>query len=165
DLAQNAGLQVDNGITVNEFLETSFPDVYAASDVANFFSPVFGKHMRLEHYDLAIRQGETAGMNMTGKQKSFTDLPYFFSFMFNLRIEVYGDMSKYDTVITRGLLGENGGFAKFYVDNNVVNAVMLVNKKEDVSQIKQMISSRRKLSDLKILGNESVDFGQIVNQN
>ncbi len=165
DLAQNAGLQVDNGITVNEFLETSFPDVYAASDVANFFSPVFGRHLRLEHYDLAIRQGETAGMNMTGKQKSFTDLPYFFSFMFNLRIEVYGDMSKYDTVITRGQIGENGGFAKFYVDNNVVNAVMLVNRKEDVDPIKQLISSRHRLSDLKILSNESVNFSQIINQN
>lgn len=128
DLAQNAGLQVDNGITINEFLETSFPDLYAASDVANFFSPVFGRHLRLEH-DLAIRQGETAGMNMTGKQKSFMNLPYFFSFMFNLRIEVYGDMSKYDTVIARGPIGENGGFAKFYVDQDVVNAVMLVQKR------------------------------------
>lgn len=164
DLAQNAGLQVDNGITVNEFLETSLPDLYAASDVANFFSPVFGRHMRLEHYDLAIRQGETAGMNMTGKQKSFMELPYFFSIMFNLRIEVYGDMSKYDAVITRGSIGENGGFAKFYVDQGVVNAVMLVNRKEEINQIKQLILSRRKLSDLKFLSNESMGFNQIINQ-
>ena len=155
ELAKDAGLQVDNGIMVNECMQTSNPDIYAASDVARFYSPVFGRHMRLEHYDLAVRQGRLAGENMTGKSKSFEELPYFFSFMFELRIEAYGDLSKYDTIVTRGSPTENGNFTKFYLDDGIVNAVMMVTRKENVEAIKQLIRLRKKIDDPASLGNES----------
>ena len=162
ELAKNAGLQVDNGIIVNEYMQTSNPDIYAVSDVARFYSPVFGRHMRLEHYDLAIKQGKLAGQNMTGKTKPFEELPYFFSFMFDVRIEVYGDMSKYDTVITRGIPTENGNFTKFYLDNNIVNAVMMVTRKENVEDIKQLIRLRKKIDDPVSLGTESDKIEAVI---
>lgn len=155
ELAVDAGLQVDNGIIVNEYLQTSHPDIYAASDVARFYSPVFGRYMRLEHYDLAVRQGRLAGENMTGRSKPFDELPYFFSFMFAIRIEAYGDLSKYDTVITRGNPSENGNFTKFYLDNGIVNAAVMVTRKEDVEAIKHLICLRKKIGYPPSLGNES----------
>ncbi len=151
ELAKDARLEVDNGIVVNQYLQTSDSDIYAASDVARFYSPVFGKQMRLEHYDLAIKQGKLAGENMTGKSKQFEELPYFFSFMFDVRIEAYGDLSKYDNVVTKGRPTENGNFTKFYLENGVVNAVMMVTRKENVEYIKQLIHSRKKLDDTGIL--------------
>ena len=155
ELAKDAGLQVDNGIMVNEYMQTSNPDIYAVSDVARFYSPVFGRHMRLEHYDLAVKQGRLAGENMAGKSKPFEELPYFFSFMFELRIEAYGDLSKYDTIVTRGSPTENGNFTKFYLDDGIVNAVMMVTRKENVGAIKQLIRLRKKIDDPASLGNES----------
>ena len=154
DLAKDAGLEVNNGIVVNQYLQTSDPDIYAASDVARFYSPVFRRYMRLEHYDLALKQGRLAGENMTGKSKQFEELPYFFSFMFDVRIEAYGDMSKYDNVVTKGSPTENGGFTKFYLDDGVINAVMMVTRKEDVEYIKQLIYSRKKIHDTSILAKD-----------
>lgn len=155
ELAEDAGLQVDNGIMVNEYLQTSHPDIYAASDVARFYSSVFGRYMRLEHYDLAVRQGRLAGENMTGRSKPFDELPYFFSFMFAIRIEAYGDLSKYDTVVTRGNPSENGNFTKFYLDNGIVNAAVMVTRKENVEAIKHLICMRKKIGNPSSLGNES----------
>src|SRR5579875_758541 len=162
ELAKNSGLSTDNGIVVNEYLETSVSGIYAAGDVARFYSPVFGRHLRLEHYDLTIKHGKIAGENMSGSVKPFDDLPYFFSFIFELRIEVYGDMSKYDKIVVRGRTDGKEGFVKFYADGGVVNAVMLVNKKEDVAVIKDLILSRKKFDDLSILGNESIKLNELV---
>lgn len=161
ELAKNSGLRTDNGIWCNEYLQTSIPDIYAAGDVANFFSPVFKKQLRLEHYDLAIRQGKTAGVNMTGKLEQFTDLPYFFSFMFDIRIEVYGDMGKYDKVIVRGK-PEEGRFVKMYLLEGVVNAVMLVNSREDVNSVKKLITSRIKFDDWSVLSDESTKISEMM---
>ncbi|MDE1816644.1 MAG: FAD-dependent oxidoreductase [Thaumarchaeota archaeon] len=162
ELAKEAGLQVDNGIIVNEYMRTSNPDIYAVSDVARFYSPVFGRHMRLEHYDLAVKQGRLAGENMTGKTKPFEDLPYFFSFMFDIRIEAYGDLSKYDTVITRGNPTGNGNFTKFYLDDGTVNAVIMVTRKENVEDIKQLIRLRKKIDDPASLGDESTKIEAMI---
>ncbi|MDC8452721.1 MAG: NAD(P)/FAD-dependent oxidoreductase [Candidatus Nitrosotalea sp.] len=159
DLAKDAGLEVDNGIVVNQYLQTSNPDIYAASDVARFYSPVFRRYMRLEHYDLAVKQGRLAGENMTGKSKQFEELPYFFSFMFDVRIEAYGDMSKYNNVVTKGNPIENGGFTKFYLDDGVINAVMMVTRKENVEYIKQLIYSRKKINDPSILTKDEQKIG------
>lgn len=163
EIAQNAGLQVDNGIIVNEHMQTSHPDVYSASDVARFFSPIFGRYLRLEHYDLAVKQGKIAGSNMVGKFLAFDDLPYFFSFVFDLRINVYGDMSKYDKVLVRGKPSECGNFTKFYIHEGIINAAMIVNRNEDVNSIKGLIRSREKLSDPTVLSDESIQLVAIPN--
>ena len=165
DLARAAGLTVANGILVNERLETSVPDVYAAGDVARFYAPVFKRHLRVEHYDVAVRQGKVAGANMTGAMVTFADLPYFFSDMFELRIHVHGTLSDYDRVILRGerRLTEQGGFIQFYLKGPQVMAYLGVNRKLREERLAQeLIVSRRPFDDPAPLADPGVDLGSLM---
>ena len=92
ELAQTAGLKVDNGIVVDELLRTSNPDIYAAGDVANFHSPALNKRIRVEHEDNANTMGEVAGRNMTGANISYNHLPFFYSDLFDLGYEAVGEV-------------------------------------------------------------------------
>ncbi len=161
DLANAAGLEVDNGIVVNERLETSAPDVYAAGDVARFYAPVFERHLRVEHYDVAVRHGKVAGANMAGASAAFTDLPYFFSDMFELRIHVHGILNDHDQVILRGerRLTDQGGFAQFYLKGGRVMAYLGVNHKlKEERAAQKLIASRRAFGDTKPLEDLGVDL-------
>jgi NADPH-dependent 2,4-dienoyl-CoA reductase/sulfur reductase-like enzyme len=92
DLARAAGLTARDGIDVDEFLRTSHPDVYAAGDVASFYSPVLSKRMRVEHEDNANMMGMLAGRNMAGEEEPYTHLPYFYSDLFQLSYEAVGEI-------------------------------------------------------------------------
>jgi len=93
DLAQQAGLQVENGIVVDGQLLTSAPDVYAAGDVANFFHVALGKRVRVEHEDNALAMGKQAGRNMAGAGETYTHVPLFYSDLFELGYEAVGELS------------------------------------------------------------------------
>jgi NADPH-dependent 2,4-dienoyl-CoA reductase/sulfur reductase-like enzyme len=93
ELAQQAGLQVEKGIVVNEHLQTSAADIYAAGDVANFFHSALGKRMRVEHEDNAIRMGKLAGQNMAGAKEAYAHVPMFYSDLFDLGYEAVGELS------------------------------------------------------------------------
>ncbi|NPV75495.1 MAG: NAD(P)/FAD-dependent oxidoreductase, partial [Anaerolineae bacterium] len=93
DLADIAHLKVDNGIIVDEYLQTSDPDIYAAGDVANFYSLQLGKRVRVEHEDNALSMGKVAGNNMSGQKLAYTHLPAFYSDMFDLGYEAVGELS------------------------------------------------------------------------
>jgi NADPH-dependent 2,4-dienoyl-CoA reductase/sulfur reductase-like enzyme len=92
DLAREAGLSVRNGIDVDDFLRTSHQDVYAAGDVANFYSPALSKRLRLEHEDNANMMGMSAGRNMAGEEEPYTHLPYFYSDLFDVSYEAVGEI-------------------------------------------------------------------------
>lgn len=99
ELARQAGLQVENGIIVDEHLLTSDPHIFAAGDVANFFHAALGKRMRVEHEDNALRMGKLAGRNMAGAYESYTHVPMFYSDLFELGYEAVGELnSKLQTV-------------------------------------------------------------------
>jgi 3-phenylpropionate/trans-cinnamate dioxygenase ferredoxin reductase component len=91
-LAQAAGLKAENGVVVNEFLQTSHPDVYAAGDVANFYNPALRKRLRVEHEDNANTMGRNAGMNMAGKPEPYHHFPFFYSDLFDLGYEAVGEL-------------------------------------------------------------------------
>ena len=160
ELAQEAGLPVDKGILVNGQLETERRGIYAAGDVASFYSPLYAKHLRLEHYDVALKHGQIAGANMAGAQERFIDLPHFFSSMFKLRIEVWGDTTQREVVVRRGPLGisEKGGFAQFYLAQGRVQAYLsVIRPSKEAEAAKTLILSRQSIEDLSLLSNESVD--------
>ena len=90
ELAAAAGLKVDNGIVVDELLQTSAPGVYAAGDVASAWHPHYGQHLRVEHWSNALNQGLTAGANAAGGTEGYTRLPYFFSDQYDLGMEYVG---------------------------------------------------------------------------
>ena len=91
-LAEAAGLKVDNGILVDEFLRTSNSDIFAAGDVANFFNPALEKHIRVEHEDNANTMGRAAGRAMAGERQPYDHLPFFYSDLFDLGYEAVGEI-------------------------------------------------------------------------
>ena len=93
DLAKEAGLNVENGIVVNERLESSVVDIYAAGDAVNFFHSALGKRVRVEHEDNAVRMGKLAGRNMAGASETYTHTPMFYSDLFEFGYEAVGEMS------------------------------------------------------------------------
>ena len=94
DLAKEAELKVDNGIVVNEFLQTNDPDIYAAGDVAFFLNVPLGKRMRVEHEDNANKMGAVAGQNMAGEKQVYDHMPFFYSDLFDLGYEAVGETNK-----------------------------------------------------------------------
>lgn len=93
ELAKSAGLQVNDGILVNDRLQTSATDIYAAGDVAMFPHATLGKHTRVEHEDNALKMGEQAGRNMAGADEAYTHTPMFYSDLFEFGYEAVGELS------------------------------------------------------------------------
>src|SRR5208337_2144064 len=92
ELAQAAGLTVDNGIRVDASLRTSNPDIYAAGDVASFHNPALNQWVRVEHEDNANTMGALAGAAMAGRAISYDHLPFFYSDMFEMGYEAVGEV-------------------------------------------------------------------------
>jgi 3-phenylpropionate/trans-cinnamate dioxygenase ferredoxin reductase subunit len=104
ELARAAGLTLENGIVVDEFLRTSAPDVFAAGDVAATWNPMYNQRIRVEHWANALNQGQTAGRNMLSQDSqitAYTKLPYFYSDQYDLGMEYNGYASDWDRVVLR----------------------------------------------------------------
>jgi 3-phenylpropionate/trans-cinnamate dioxygenase ferredoxin reductase subunit len=116
-LATAAGLDVDNGIRVDAQLRSTHPDIYAAGDVANAFSPLLGKHIRVEHWANALNQPQTAAKAMLGQDVTYDQVPYFFTDQYDLGMEYAGyvEPDGYHEVVFRGDPAQ-GEFIAFWLD-------------------------------------------------
>ena len=142
-LAETVGLHVDNGIVVDAALRTSDPNIFAAGDVASAFHPLYGRHIRVEHWANARQQPKAAAASMLGKDASYDELPYFYTDQYDLGMEYVGfvEPGGYDRVVFRGDVAGRE-FIAFWLSNDRVVAGMNVNVWDVVEPIKALIRSR-----------------------
>jgi 3-phenylpropionate/trans-cinnamate dioxygenase ferredoxin reductase component len=150
-LARQAGLAIGNGIVVDELLRTTNPDIFAAGDVAEFYSPLLDKRVRLEHEDNANRAGKQAGRNMAGAGEPFHHLSLFYSDLFELGYEAVGEIdSRLETVVDwiepfrKGVI--------FYMNNARVRGVMLWNVWKKVPAARKLIAQPGPLTAQDLVG-------------
>jgi 3-phenylpropionate/trans-cinnamate dioxygenase ferredoxin reductase subunit len=131
ELAKKVGLSVGNGIEVNEFCQTSDPDIYAAGDVTWHYNPIYDTHIRLESVPNATEQGKTVAAHINGKPKPYNSLPWFWSDQFDLKLQIAGLSTGYDDVVIRGDIQTGRSFAAFYFKGDRFIAVDAVNAPRD----------------------------------
>lgn len=141
-LAQDAGLDVQDGILVNERLQSSAPNVFAAGDVARAWHPFYEQRIRVEHWSNALNQGPAAARAMLGEPVSYERIPYFYSDQYEVGMEYSGYAPVWDEVVFRGNR-EDGEFVAFWLLDGRVVAGMNVNVWDVNEQIQALIRSRR----------------------
>jgi 3-phenylpropionate/trans-cinnamate dioxygenase ferredoxin reductase component len=151
DLAESAGIEVSDGITVNETLQTNIPDIYAAGDVASFYNPALGMRLRMEHEDNANHMGEVAGQNMAGLVVPYTYLPYFYSDLFELGYESIGWIDASLNVIADWQEPYRKGVL-YYLDGNRVRGVVLWNVWGKIDAARDLISRGESVSPTELFG-------------
>lgn len=163
ELAERAGLAVDNGILVDQTLRTNDPDVYAAGDVANALHPFYGRHIRVEHWANARHGGPAAARSMLGQPVNYDRLPYFFTDQYDIGMEFTGwfPPGGYDTVITRGELNSQA-FQAFWLTGDTLVAGMHVNRWDDgIAPVEQLIRDRA-VVDRHRLADPTIPLAEVV---
>lgn len=152
ELAKEAGLKVDDGIVVDEHLQTSAPDVYAAGDAANFLHAILEKRTRVEHEDNAVQMGKVAGRNMAGADETYTHAPMFYSDLFDLGYEAVGEMSgKMETISD----WQEEPFKKgvvYYMSDGRVEGVLLWNVWDKVDAARELMKEEGPFTEKDLKG-------------
>ncbi len=141
-LARSAGLEIgeQGGVRCSAELEASEPRIFAAGDICEYDSPVHGKPMRIEHWDVAFNQGKTAAFNMLGRGLEHNVVPYFFSDLADWASMEYVGPGSGEPIV-RGSM-EDGEFSVFYVDEGKVKAALSVGRSDDLDQARRLIADK-----------------------
>jgi 3-phenylpropionate/trans-cinnamate dioxygenase ferredoxin reductase subunit len=161
ELAEAAGLALDNGVATDAGLRTSEPDIYAAGDVASVAHPLLGRRIRVEHWANALNGGAAAGRAMIGEPLAYDRIPYFFTDQYDLGMEYSGwaDPGSYDEVVFRGrpsiVDGRVPAFVAFWTGGGRVLAAMTVNVWDVTDPIQELI--RRGYAGMTVDRNDLAD--------
>jgi 3-phenylpropionate/trans-cinnamate dioxygenase ferredoxin reductase subunit len=150
ELAVEAGLAVDSGILVDANLESSVPGIYAAGDVAKAWHPHYRRHLRVEHWDNAKRQGRAAAGSMAGQGKAYDRIPYFYSDQYDLGMEYTGYAPRWDEVLFRGD-PRTREFVAFWLADGKVVAGMNMNIWDVAPAIETLIRSGRRIDPTRLV--------------
>jgi 3-phenylpropionate/trans-cinnamate dioxygenase ferredoxin reductase subunit len=161
EIAEAAGLQVDNGIRVDEFAITSDPDIVAAGDCTNHPCQHYGSRIRLESVPHATDQARSAAASLCGNRKRYESLPWFWSEQYDLKMQIAGLSNGYDEVILRGDPDKDRSFAAFYVRKDKLIAADCVNRPLEFMFSKRVLSADLPI-DLDCLTDETIDLKSLL---
>jgi 3-phenylpropionate/trans-cinnamate dioxygenase ferredoxin reductase subunit len=156
ELAREAGIEIDNGIVVNELGETSAPNVYAAGDVAHWWHPGHGQRFRVEHYDNAGEHGMAAARSMLGVGEPYVPLPYFWSDQYDINLQYVGYPEAWDELVLRGDL-DAFAVTAFFLREGQVCAAATVNRPRELRSARRICEARA-VVDPAILADEGTDL-------
>ncbi|MFT5481392.1 MAG: 3-phenylpropionate/trans-cinnamate dioxygenase ferredoxin reductase subunit [Halieaceae bacterium] len=159
ELAESAGLEVDNGIVVDEFARTSDADIVAAGDCTNHFNPLYARRLRLESVQNATDQAKTAANTLCEKLEAYNALPWFWSDQYDLKLQIAGLSQGFDSVIMRGTADSGRSFAAFYFSGDQLLAVDAVNRPKEFMSVRRALSQGQS-ADPEILADDSADIRQ-----
>lgn len=160
DVAESAGIKVDNGIVVDEYCRTSVDGVFAAGDVANHFHPLFGRRIRVEHFDNANKQAAAAAKNMLGTPTVFDDPHWFWSDQYKLNLQYVGHADRRDTLVVRGST-EALNFTTFYLRDGIVRAAFAVDRGDEIAIATEMVAAELAADPAK-LRDEDIDLAELL---
>lgn len=146
EMLASSGFEVSDGIVVNEYLETAQLGIYAAGDVVNYLDVLFQKRRRVEHWDNAVSQGQHSARALMGDRAPFKHVPYFFSDVFDLSYEYWGDSTGADEIVHRGDFAKKS-FSTWWLRDNTVVAAFTMNRPDEEREVApKWIESRHKAS-------------------
>jgi 3-phenylpropionate/trans-cinnamate dioxygenase ferredoxin reductase subunit len=157
ELAEDAGLKIDNGISVDECCRTEDPDIYAIGDCTNHPNAILGTRLRLESVHNALEQGKTAAASICGKDKPYAQVPWFWSDQYDLKLQIVGLSGGYDEVVVRGDPENDRSFAVFYLKDGVMIASDAVNRAPEHMMSRRLIAAKAKIPAAK-LADESISM-------
>ena len=160
DVVADAGVAVDDGILVDEYCRTSVEGVYAAGDVANHWHPLFGRRLRVEHWDNALKQGAAAARTMMGKKEPFDDPHWFWSDQYDYNLQSLGLLADWDELVVRGSL-EDRNFVAFSLKDGLLMGAIGLDRGKDVRRCRALIAARRPLDPV-ALRDEDVDLKRLA---
>jgi NADPH-dependent 2,4-dienoyl-CoA reductase/sulfur reductase-like enzyme len=144
----DSGIETGDGVMVNAYLETNVPGIYAAGDVANYEDGIFGKRRRVEHWDNAVSQGQYCARALTGERHPFVHVPYFFSDVFDLSYEFWGDPGNADEAVERGDPAGTS-FSVWWIRDKRLVAAFVMNRPEDERNVApRLIESRQRVTSV-----------------
>jgi NADPH-dependent 2,4-dienoyl-CoA reductase/sulfur reductase-like enzyme len=159
DLFEGTGLQLDDGVVTNEYLEASIKNVLAAGDVASYYDTLFQKQRRVEQADDAAAQARHAARLLTNRREPFVKVPYFFSQVFDKTWEFWGDSQGATYTVQRGSL-DDASFSKWWLYNETLIAALVVDRPEEERDFAaQWIQSQEKVP-LELLENPELSLSE-----
>jgi len=165
ELAKESGIQVDNGIIVNEYLETSAKDIYAAGDIANIFDPREGRRKRIEHWNNAEYTGKLAARNMAGNGEAYNFISSIWSDIFDIHIESAGETRNYDEYVIRGKFeSQRPRFSVIYLKGGTIKGYLAINRNvKEIVALNKLIQKQVEVSSKKDkLVEESFDLQKLL---
>jgi 3-phenylpropionate/trans-cinnamate dioxygenase ferredoxin reductase component len=144
ELLAGTGVEIDNGIVVDEYCRTNVEGIYAAGDVANHYHPVFGRHIRIEHWQNALKQGPAAARNMLGEGRPYEEIPWFWSDQYEHNLQYAGFHTEWDELVVRGSLEERS-FVAFYRKDGRVLAAVAIGRGRDLRRSVPLIKAQEQV--------------------
>jgi 3-phenylpropionate/trans-cinnamate dioxygenase ferredoxin reductase subunit len=160
DVVDGTGIATGNGILTDAYLRTNVPHVFAAGDVADHDDPVFGRHVRVEHWDNALKGGAAAARNMLGDEVAYDEPHWFWSDQFDMELQYAGFATRWDRFVVRGSIEERR-FVGFYLADGIVRGVVGMNRGRDVRRSLPLVKAAQPV-DPADLADDDVDLRELA---